>query len=154
MKNLSIEQINILKKYEKQFQQAVYGKYLRAQPTSFYSDLVQICNEQGIHIKLSCPSCLFNAVSRLGNMYYQALEAQKSEHPATADLSDSSDSLKQSEESNLSNDSNNSDSLPVADSVNDTKKSDDEINLKTPSKASKKLSDSAKSKNNKTNKRK
>lgn len=135
MTNLSIDQINILKKYEKQFNQAVYGKYLRAQPQSYYSDLVKVCGEVGIHINLNCPSCVFNAVSKLGNMYFEAVKKSEQQipvQPADADSSVLSDKPDKSEE-------------PV---------NTDKPANKTDSKASKKTPDKVKSKSNKTNKRK
>jgi hypothetical protein len=43
MKRLSTEQFKKAIQYERQFQTAVYSRYLRAQPTSYYSDLSDLC---------------------------------------------------------------------------------------------------------------
>lgn len=94
MKSLSIEQFEKAKKYEVQFNSAVYGKYLRAQPTHYYNDLCLLCSELSIPIKLNCPQCLLNAVTALGKKYFETkeeleAEAQKTvEEPQQADSAD------------------------------------------------------------------
>lgn len=95
MKSLSTEQFNKAMKYEKQFQTAVYSRYLRAQPTSYYTDLSDLCHQLNIRLNLSCPACVLNAVSQLGKMYFEtkeAIEAEKSE----AQISDTSDTSEES----------------------------------------------------------
>lgn len=95
MKSLSIEQFNKAKKYELQFQTAVYSRYLRAQPTSYYADLSDLCNELKIRLNLSCPACVLNAVTQIGRMYFETKDEmlREAEKPAVAEQSDKSDNL-------------------------------------------------------------
>lgn len=80
MSRLSIDQFEKAKKYDPQFRTAVYSRYLRAQPTSYYSDFAELCAELKIHLKMSCPACMLNAMTQLGRMYFETLEEmQKSE---------------------------------------------------------------------------
>ena len=102
MKRLSTEQFEKAKTYEYQFSTAINGRYLRAQPTAFYSDLVILCNELNIHINLNCPQCLLTAVSKLGSLYLSdkaemEAEVQKSED-ATPQKSETPDEPEKSEE--------------------------------------------------------
>ena len=84
MKNLSTEELNLLSKYEKQFRTAVYSRYLRAMPVSFYDDFIKIAKEQGVRVNLNCGECMLNAVSTIGRLYF----AQKSEIPVPTDSSE------------------------------------------------------------------
>ena len=102
MTKLSTKQFEKAKKYEPQFRTAVYSRYLRAQPTSYYSDLSDLCAELNIRLNLSCPACVLNAVTSLGKMYFETkeqLEADKQNTPAIAAKSDSSDEPEQSNKS-------------------------------------------------------
>lgn len=127
MKSLSTEQFNKAKKYEHQFQTAVYSRYLRAQPTSYYSELSELCNELKIRLNLSCPACVLNAITQIGRMYFETKDEmlRETEKPADAEQSDKSDS-------SISSDSSNN-------------------IIKTVSKTVKVTSKSAKSKSNKSN---
>lgn len=95
MSTLSIKQFEKAKKYEPQFQSAVYSRYLRAQPTSYYADLADLCNELKIRLNLNCPACVLNAVTQLGRMYFETKEEmiKETEKSAVADPSDKSDNL-------------------------------------------------------------
>lgn len=132
-------QIEKLKKYEHQFHTAIEAKYLRAQPQSYYKELVQVCGELGIHINLNCPSCVYNAVTQLGRMYFDAVKPQQPDQPADADKVD------------------NRDITNNADKKDDVKKAgqdpDKQTVTKTKSKVSKTKSGASKSKSNKTNKK-
>ena len=97
MSTLSINQFEKAKKYEHQFQTAVYSRYLRAQPTSYYADLSELCNELNISLNMSCPACVLNAVTQVGKMYFETkekIESEKQKTPAVADKADSSEKLK------------------------------------------------------------
>ena len=84
MKNLSTEELNLLSKYEKQFRTAVYSRYLRAMPVSFYDDFIKIAKEQGVRVNLNCGECMLNAVSTIGRLYF----AQKADIPVPSDSSE------------------------------------------------------------------
>ena len=138
MKTLTSDQIQILSKYEHQFQTAVYSKYLRAMPQSFYSEFVKICGEVGVRVNMNCSSCMFDAVSTIGKAYYAHQQNNQTNRETSAP--DSSEQVSNTEQ--VSNDQVKQPEQPKPKKAPDVSRK--------PSKTSKPKSNIS---NNKTNKK-
>lgn len=78
------EQFKKLVKYEQIFRTAIDARYIRSMDSRFAADFIDVCRELNVYINPSCPQCVLNAATVLGNLYFNQKEENKAQEAKKA----------------------------------------------------------------------